>query len=274
MRSLVYRRKRKILGRFTMHPAPLEHKVALITGGASGIGEATVRLLASEGATVVALDRDQAGLDRVAREVHGEGGKVLSERLDLMETDSIEGVVARVVESQGRIDILVNCAGVFGDEGSILDLSEATWDLVHTIDLKAPFLLMQHVGRHMVARGGGGRIVNVSSSSAFRARQSIATYGAAKAGLVQLTRSAAADLGAYDINVNAVAPGLTATPMTADYGNAEELDKETIEGPLSNLLHRVSRPEDVAEAILFLCLPASRQITGQTIHTSAGAITV
>ena len=93
-------------------------------------------------------------------------------------------------------------------------------------------------------------------------------------GLVQLTRSAAADLGPYDINVNAVAPGLTATPLTADYGDAEKLEAETIEGPLSNLLHRVSRPQDVAEAILFLCLPASRQITGQTIHTSAGAVTV
>jgi NAD(P)-dependent dehydrogenase (short-subunit alcohol dehydrogenase family) len=116
-------------------------------------------------------------------------------------------------------------------------------------------------------------MVNISSSSAFRARQSLATYGAAKAGLVQLTRSAAADLGPYDINVNAVAPGLTATPMTAEYGDAEKLDRETIEGPLANLLHRVSRPEDVAATILFLCLPASRQITGQTIHTSAGAIT-
>ena len=255
-----------------MHPAPLENQVALITGGASGIGEATVRLLAAEGATVVALDRDETGLDRIAREVRAAGGTVHAEQLDLMETGKIEAVVSRVVEAHGRIDILVNCAGVFGDQGTILDLSEATWDLVHTIDLKAPFLLMQHVGRHMVARGGGGRIVNVSSSSAFRAKQSIATYGAAKAGLVQLTRSAAADLGPHDINVNAVAPGLTATPMTADYGDAEQLDRETLEGPLSNLLGRVSRSTDVAGTILFLCLPASRQITGQTIHTSAGAI--
>ncbi|MAG30509.1 MAG: hypothetical protein CL908_06395, partial [Deltaproteobacteria bacterium] len=206
-------------------------------------------------------------------EVAATGGAARSRPLDLVETDAIEGLVSEVIDTEGRIDILVNCAGVFGDQGTILDLSEKTWDLVHTIDLKAPFLLMQHVGRHMVARGGGGRMVNISSSSAFRARQSLATYGAAKAGLVQLTRSAAADLGPYDINVNAVAPGLTATPMTAEYGDAEKLDRETIEGPLANLLHRVSRPEDVAATILFLCLPASRQITGQTIHTSAGAIT-
>lgn len=265
-----------------MDSFPLAGQVAIVTGGASGIGEATVKLLAAEGATVVALDRDRAGLDRVVSEVADTSasstpgaarGSATSLLLDLAESSKIEAVVAEVIDSHGRIDMLVNCAGIFGDPGTILDLSEKTWDLVHAIDLKAPFLLMQHVGRHMVARGGGGRIVNVSSSSAFRAKQAIATYASAKAGLVQLTRSAAADLGPYDINVNAVAPGLTATPMTASYGDAQKLDADTIEGPLANLLQRVSRPADVASTILFLCLPASRQITGQTIHTSAGAVT-
>ena len=118
----------------------------------------------------------------MVQDVDAAGGHARCHPLDLMETDRIEGVVADVIAAESRIDILVNCAGIFGDPGTILDLSEKTWDRVHTIDLKAPFLLMQHVGRHMVERGGGGRIVNVSSSSAFRARQSIATYGAAKAG--------------------------------------------------------------------------------------------
>ncbi len=255
-----------------MDPSPLSGKVALITGGASGIGEATVKLLAGEGARVVALDRDSEGLSRVVREVGEAGAIARALTLDLSNTASIAAAVAEVIETEGRIDILVNCAGIFGDQGTILDLSEKTWDLVHTIDLKAPFLLMQQVGRHMVERGGGGRMVNASSSSAFRAKQSIATYAAAKAGLVQLTRSAAADLGPYDINVNAVAPGLTATPMTRPIGDAAALDAMSSEGPLANLLERISQPEDVAAAILFLCLPASRQITGQTIHTSAGAV--
>ncbi len=257
-----------------MEASPLAGRVALVTGGASGIGAATVELLASEGASVVALDRDRSGLDQVVARVERAGGVARAQTLDLARTETIPSAVAEILEREGRIDILVNCAGIFGDQGTILDLSEATWDLVHTVDLKAPFLLIQHVGRHMVDRGGGGRIVNVSSSSAFRARQSIATYGAAKAGLSQLTRSAAADLGRHDINVNAVAPGLTATPMTSDYGDSDVLDAATVEGPLANLLQRVSQPEDVAAAILFLCLPASRQITGQTIHTSAGAVTI
>jgi NAD(P)-dependent dehydrogenase (short-subunit alcohol dehydrogenase family) len=257
----------------SMDPQPLEGKVALITGGASGIGASTVKLFAREGATVVALDRDSEGLARVVSEVVEAGGVARAKTLDLAQTDRIAGMVAEVIEEEGRIDILANCAGVFGGPGSVLDLSEETWDLVHTVDLKAPFLLIQFVGRHMVERGGGGWIVNVSSSAAFRPKNNPATYGAAKAGLLQLTRSAAADLGPHDINVNAVAPGVTATPMTVDFGDAAALEAAVVEGPLENLLQRVSQPEDVAATILFLCLPASRQITGQTIHTSAGAVT-
>lgn len=256
-----------------MEQTPLKDKVALVTGGASGIGAATALLLAAEGAKVVAFDVDAEGLARVVSRVQERGGRACAKRVDLGESAQIPAAVAEVIRDEGRIDILVNCAGVFGDGSSILELSEKSWDRVQAINLKAPFLLIQAVGRHMVERGGGGRIVNVSSSSAFRARQVPASYGASKAGVGQLTRSAAADLGPYGINVNAVAPGLTATPMTTDFGDARALDRAAIEGPLANLLQRVSQPEDVAATILFLCLPASRQITGQTIHTSAGAVT-
>jgi NAD(P)-dependent dehydrogenase (short-subunit alcohol dehydrogenase family) len=131
---------------------------------------------------------------------------------------------------------------------------------------------MKHVARHMIERGGGGRIVNISSSSAFRARNSRIAYATSKAALVQLTRCAAAELGRHDINVNAVAPGITKTGMTRAFGGDEALLRIASSGPLENLFHRVSEPADVAAAILFLCLPASRQITGQTIHTSAGAV--
>ncbi|MEZ4334877.1 MAG: SDR family oxidoreductase, partial [Myxococcota bacterium] len=246
----------------------------LVTGGASGIGAATVRLLAAEGAAVVALDVDGRGLDEVVAQVVGRGGRAIAKRFDLAQTSAIPDLVDDVVRALGRIDVLANCAGVFGEGGSILELDEKTWDRVQTVNLKAPFRLIQAVGRHMVERGGGGRIVNVSSSSAFRAQRVPAHYGTSKAGIGQLTRSAAADLGPYDVNVNAVAPGLTATPMTTGFGDAAALDAAVLAGPLENLLHRVSQPEDVAATILFLCLPASRQITGQTIHVSAGAVTM
>ncbi len=256
-----------------MDELPLSGRVALITGAASGIGEAAARAIADAGASVAALDRDAAGLDRVVSELEKAGAKALALTLDLADTVSIPTAVAEVLAAYGRIDILVNCAGTFGSEQtSILEQSEENWDRVHTINLKAPFLPMQHVGRHMVERGGGGRIVNVSSSSAFRAERSIPPYGSSKAALVQLTRSAAADLGPHDLNVNAVAPGLTATAMTRGVGDDEALRQLVIEGPLANLFQRVSRASDVAATILFLCLPASRQITAQTIHTSAGAV--
>ena len=250
----------------------LSGKVALVTGGASGIARATVLALLQAGATVAALDRDEAGVNAVVEQGKQSGGKALAIAFDLTDTKSIPSVVERVIRELGRIDILVNAAGVAGRFRNLLETEEQDWDFIHTVNLKAPMLLMKHVAQHMIARGGGGRIVNISSSSAFRARNSPIAYASSKAGIVQLTRSAAAELGRYDINVNAIAPGITATGMTRPLGDAEALLNIASSGPLENLFHRVSQPEDVAAAILFLCLPGSRQITAQVIHTSAGAV--
>ena len=250
----------------------LSGKVALVTGGASGIARATVLTLLQAGAAVATLDRDEAGVNAVVEQGKQSGGKALAIAFDLTDTKSIPGVVERVIRELGRIDILVNAAGVPGRFRSLLESEEQDWDFIHTVNLKAPMLLMKHVAQHMIARGGGGRIVNISSSSAFRARNSPVAYASSKAGIVQLTRSAAAELGRYDINVNAIAPGITATGMTRPLGDAEALLNLASSGPLENLFHRVSQPEDVAAAILFLCLPGSKQITAQVIHTSAGAV--
>jgi NAD(P)-dependent dehydrogenase (short-subunit alcohol dehydrogenase family) len=250
----------------------LAGKVAIVTGGASGIGRAGVAALIGAGAAVAVLDRDEGGVNAVVDQGKKSGGKALALIADLAHTKSIPDAVAKVLEQFGHIDILVNCAGVTGKFQSLLEIDDENWDFVHTVNLKAPMLLMQHVARHMIDRGGGGRIINISSSSAFRARNSPIAYATSKAAIVQLTRCAAAELGPYDINVNAIAPGITATAMTRALGNAEALDGLASSGPLENLFHRVSQPEDVAAAILFLSLPGSRQITGQTIHTSAGAV--
>ncbi|HTT76640.1 MAG TPA: SDR family oxidoreductase [Candidatus Binataceae bacterium] len=247
----------------------LSGKVALVTGSASGIGRATVSALLGAGATVAALDRDEAGVKAVV-DLGGDRAAALT--VNLADTKLIHSTVARVIQQFGRIDVLVNCAGIAGRFQSLVDIDEEAWDLVHTVNLKAPMLLMKYVAKHMIDRGGGGRIINVSSSSAFRARNSPIAYAASKAAIVQLTRSAAAELGPHDINVNAVAPGITATGMTRILGDADALLRAASSGPLENLFHRVSQPEDVAAAILFLCMPGSRQITGQTIHTSAGAV--
>jgi NAD(P)-dependent dehydrogenase (short-subunit alcohol dehydrogenase family) len=151
--------------------------------------------------------------------------------------------------------VLVNAAGIIGK--TVLTTSLEDWQRVLAIDLTAPFLLLQAVG----------------SSSAYRAVSSGAAYGAAKAGLGSLTRSAAWEFGPHGVNVNLVAPGVTRTPVTESaFGGSGGMTAAVREGPLANLLGRVSEPADVAAVIGFLCLPGARQITGQVVHTSAGAI--
>ena len=247
-------------------------QVAIVTGGASGIGRATVAALAAEGAQVAIVDRDPDGARAVADKTVQDGGAARAFIADLADPAAVESVVEAVIAELGRVDILVNSAGISGAPHSAVDFSDEKYELVTAINLRAPFLLTRAVGQHMISRGGGGKIVNLSSSGAFRATYSPAIYAATKAGINGLTRAAAADLGPHGVNVNAVAPGLTDTPMNAGIGDAEKLAKATASGPLSNLLKRHSEPEDVANVIVFLCLPQSRQITGQVIHTSAGLV--
>ena len=251
--------------------APLDGQVALVTGGASGIGRATVLRLAEAGARVAVADLAADGTAETAKAVEQLGGVAQPFVVDLADRAATQRLVHDVLDAFGRIDILVNCAGISGAPHSALDFSDEKFDTVMAVNLRAPFVLTREVGAHMVERGGGGRIVNVSSSAAFRATASPAIYAASKAGINGLTRASAADLAPHGVNVNAVAPGVTRTPIVGG-GDADLLEKMVTAGPLANLTHRVADPEDVADVIRFLCLPESRQITGQVIHTSAGLV--
>jgi NAD(P)-dependent dehydrogenase (short-subunit alcohol dehydrogenase family) len=251
---------------------PLQGQVAVVTGGASGIGRATAIDLAAKGASIAILDKEPVGAKATVAEIEGSGGAARSFEVDFSDASAIPGVVDNVLEWGKRIDILVNSAGASGP-ASLLEMTEAAWDFMLAVNLKAPVMLMKEVARHMIARGGGGRIVNLSSSAAFRAAGPNAPhYAASKAALSAVTRVAAAELGPYDIIVNAVAPGLTKTPMTQGIGDDQAYERAASEGPLANLLGRPSEASDVAAVISFLCLPESRQITAQTIHTSAGLV--
>lgn len=247
--------------------ASLAGRTAFVTGAASGIGRVTARLLRTDGARLVLVDRNPEGL----AEWDGDPD-VKTLIVDLADRDAVVRCAAEAIALGWGIDFLVNAAGITGAGKDILNTTLEDWELVHAIDSTAPFLLMREIGRHMVERGQGGRIVNITSSSAHRAAGAFPAYGAAKSSLMQLTRIAAAQLGPHDINVNAVAPGLTRTPMLAETIDDEQLAKAMVSGPMSNLLQRPSEPEDIAAVVLFLCQPGSRQITAQTIHVSAGAI--
>jgi NAD(P)-dependent dehydrogenase (short-subunit alcohol dehydrogenase family) len=246
--------------------------VALVTGAAAGIGQAAALRLAEAGAALFLVDRDADGLERTAALIAQAGGRAVVHAADLSDRVAVGAVIDSAVAALDKADILINCAGMTGPGKPLLESDESAWDLVFAVNVTAPYLLIKRLGMHLVARGAPGRIVNITSSSAHRARMSVAAYGASKSALMQLTRTAAADLGPHNINVNAVAPGLTATQMGTGNFPAEMVDQIIKDGPISNLLGRVSEPEDIADTVLFLCLPASRQITGQTIHVSAGAI--
>jgi NAD(P)-dependent dehydrogenase (short-subunit alcohol dehydrogenase family) len=246
-------------------------QVAIVTGGASGIGRATVAALAASGADVAVVDVDPAA-GAVAAAAERTGVRALAYTVDLADASAIDPLVADVVADLGPVDILVNSAGVTGGPHSSLDFGDDAFDLVMSINVRAPFLLTRAVGSRMVERGQGGRIVNLSSSGAFRATFAPALYAASKSAINGLTRASAADLGRHGVNVNAVAPGMTKTPMTSGIGGDDAYERIVSAGPLENLLHRPSEPEDVAGVIVFLCLPQSRQITGQVIHTSAGLV--
>jgi NAD(P)-dependent dehydrogenase (short-subunit alcohol dehydrogenase family) len=246
-------------------------RVAIVTGAASGIGRATATVLAGLGAAVAVVDVDAAGAGDVVAGITAGGGRATAVGCDLGRVRELDAVVARVEATLGRPTILVNNAGIVG--ATLLETDLDAWEQVLAVNLTAPFALLRAVGRRMVAGGTGGSIVNLSSSSAFRAVSSGGAYGVSKAGLGGLTRGGAWELGPYGVNVNTVAPGVTRTPITARaFGDAAGLDAAVATGPLANLLGRVSEPEDVANVIAFLCLPASRQITGQVVHVSAGAV--
>jgi NAD(P)-dependent dehydrogenase (short-subunit alcohol dehydrogenase family) len=190
---------------------------------------------------------------------------------DLSDVGGLPDVVEQAVAGLGAIDVLVNNAAA-PSRVPLVEVGETTWREVLELDLTSPWRLSQIVARQMIERGVGGSIVNLSSSSAFRARRAHGAYGVAKAAVVALTRIMAGELGAHGINVNAVAPGVTATAMGGLLGDVDALQSAVSEGPLENLFHRVSTSDDVANAIVFLCSSASRQITGQVVHTSAGAV--
>jgi NAD(P)-dependent dehydrogenase (short-subunit alcohol dehydrogenase family) len=253
-----------------LDPRPLTGQVALVTGAASGIGRSIAELLSRAGASIALADLDEAGLAATVATVRQQDVRASTHGVDLEDRSAVERLAQAVLAEWDKIDILVNCAGLTGKIHGVADLDMENWDKLFAINLTAPLLLMHHIGKPMIGRGSG-RIVNITSSSAHRAA-GLPAYASSKSALMQLTRAAAAEFGPHGITVNAVAPGVTETPIITKVFGADQADAFLKKVSETTLTHRVAQPEDVSEAVLFLCLPNARQITGQTIHTSGGLV--
>lgn len=244
----------------------LADKIALITGGASGIGLATARLFAAEGAVVVIADRDGAAAEHAARAI---GGSASAVAVDVSRRASVEAGVGGIAGRHGRIDILVNNAG-YGVPGSVTDVPEEDWDALMATNLKGVYLCSRAV-IPLMARQGGGVIVNTGSYTAGTAIRDRAAYVASKGGVVALSRAMALDHIDQNVRVNCVAPGTVSSPYF-DRMLAASPDPDAMRRELDGRapLGRMGRPEEIARAILFLASDESSFVVGSVLTADGG----
>jgi 3-oxoacyl-[acyl-carrier protein] reductase len=239
-------------------------RVALVTGAGRGIGAATAKLFASEGAKVVVSDLDEGPAKEVAGPIGG-----LAIACNVSDRGQVEGMVDRAVKELGRIDMLVTCAGIIRDN-LLFKMTDDDWDAVIDTHLKGTFLCARAAQKHMV-ENKYGKMVFLSSTSALGNRGQ-ANYSAAKMGLQGMARTLAIELGQFNINVNTVAPGFVETRMTMATAERMGVDYETFKmGAASQIpLRRVGRPEDIANVIAFLCSDDAGFVSGQNIYVRGG----
>jgi NAD(P)-dependent dehydrogenase (short-subunit alcohol dehydrogenase family) len=251
----------------------LKDKVAVITGGASGIGRAAALLFADEGAAVAVADVEDVGGQETVEQIKHAGGDALYASTDVADEAAVERLVAIAVRTFGRVDILFNNAGVFL-ERMLHETSVAEWERLMDVDLKGVFLCSKHVIPHM-RQQGGGCIINTASVNGLIAEPAIAAYCAAKGGVSALTRAMALDYGADRIRVNAICPGYIDTPMTELYYNAQpDPDAARRVAGAAHALGRTGKPEEIARCALFLASEEASFVTGANWVVDGGLATI
>lgn len=243
----------------------LENKVAIVTGGGKGIGAAICSAFAKEGAHVVVADIDTDGAGATVGSLQQSGGSAASVEANIADPRSVAAMVAFAIEQYGHIDILVNNAGARIIKG-LMQHTLDDWNQMLSINLTGPFICAQAVIPHMITQGSG-KIINLASIASFMGRPNRCAYVAAKSGVLGLTRAMAADLAGKNIRVNAIAPGMIASPFNQSFAEANDTGPAWAQ---ENLLGRWGQPEDIAGAAVFLASDESSFVTGSEIKIEGG----
>lgn len=255
----------------------LNGQVALVTGAGSGIGKACAIALAEAGATIVAADINLAAAQATADDIASSQKRAMAVQVDVGDIPQIDAMVAKAIAAYGQIDIVVNNAGVTRS-ADIMELTEADWDRIHRVNAKGVFFCLQRVAREMIPRRTG-RIINIASiaGKGFRATSN-AAYAASKGAVISLTYTASQQLAKHNINVNAICPGVTMTPlvsaMLTDRARSKGVDVAQEEAIFVRdiPLRRANGPEDIAAMAVFLASAGARNITGQTYNVDGGLV--
>lgn len=242
----------------------LEGQVAIITGGAQGIGEGICEVFCQAGATVALWDVRDSGAETAAK-IKANGGKIFFQKVDITNREAVDAAVAEIIEGYGKIEILINNAGVLRDR-SFLKMTQEEWDTVINVNLSSLFTTTQAVLPHM-REAGYGRIISASSVNGFVGAFGQTNYSATKAGVAGFTRALCREVGRFGITANAIAPGFIASEMTAS------MPPEVVKAGIAMIpVGRIGTPEDMGNAYLFLASKEAGFINGITLHANGGAM--
>ena len=242
----------------------LQNKVAVVTGGASGIGKKTVELFVQEGTRVAVVDNNPEGIERTVHHGNTSGGEVQGFPVDVREERTVHRLMQEVVKHFGQIDLLVNCAGITGRITPLETAEREEWQKILDVNLIGTIHCCKAV-MPLLRERKGGRIVNIASEAGVSGERDLEIYAASKGGVMAFTKSLAKDLGRYNVTVNAVAPAFIHSPMTAYL--TPELEQKWLR---AYPIKRLGETEDVASMIVFLCSDRCSWITGQTISINGG----
>lgn len=247
----------------------LVNKVAVVTGGGSGIGRATALRFATEGAKVAVADIDELGGEETVSLIKNAGGEAFFQKTDVSQGTQIKELIDRTVEQYSALNIMFNNAGINNSELKSVDITEEEWDRVIDINLKSVFFGIKYSVPEMI-KCGGGSIINTSSLLGLKGQKYLSPYNASKGGVIILTKNAALEYGKNSIRVNAIAPGVIDTKIIKEWRNNER------KWPIisrANALGRIGQPEEVANAVLFLASDEASFITGATLSVDGGGLT-